>query len=168
MRAAVTALAAALGAGLCATGAVAAGLAAAEAVPAPGLADLAGRWSGWGSIRMESGAAEQVKCVVTYVVPPSGSEVTQNLRCASQSFRIDAVASLGVKGADVVGRWEERTYDARGSVSGRLTESGLSLSITGDSFSAAMAVAVAGCKQSITIAPRGFEIQKISVGLEKC
>ena len=66
------------------------------------------------------------------------------------------------------GKWEERTYEAKGSVSGRLTASGFNLSIQGETFSAAMVVAVTDCKQSITIAPRGFEISRIAVGLDKC
>jgi hypothetical protein len=129
---------------------------------------LDGRWSGWGSITMSNGSAEQVKCIATYFVKSAGAEVTQNLRCASQSFRIDAVANLDVRGEAVSGKWEERTYSAQGSVSGRLTGSGFNLSIQGENFTAAMAVAVSECKQSITIAPRGFDIARIAVGLDKC
>ncbi|MEQ1711821.1 MAG: hypothetical protein ABL908_10515 [Hyphomicrobium sp.] len=135
---------------------------------------LSGRWSGWGSVTMDSGAAEQVKCVATYFVKQAGfikqdgAELVQNLRCASQSFRIDAVANLDVKGDQVSGKWEERTYAAHGSVSGRLTSTGFNLSIQGDNFSAAMLVSMSDCKQSITIAPRGFDIARIAVGLDKC
>lgn len=139
-----------------------------EAAGTPSLTSLAGRWSGWGSIRMESGAWEQVKCVAVYQVKDGGGRLTQNLRCASRSYRIDAVADLDVIGAVVSGRWEERSYEAKGTVSGRLTDEGFSLSIQGDSFSAAMAVTVGGCRQSLTIVPRGFEIERIAVGLEKC
>lgn len=132
------------------------------------VSDLDGRWSGWGSIKMANGAAEQVKCVATYFIKGAGTQLTQNLRCASPSFRIDAVAVLDVRGDEVTGNWEERTYAAQGSVSGRLTDSGFNLSIQGDSFSAAMAVAVSKCRQSISIAPQGFEISRIAVGLDKC
>lgn len=129
---------------------------------------FSGRWSGWGSITMSSGAAEQVKCVATYFIKDAGAALTQNLRCASQSFRIDSVANLDVKGDEVSGKWVEHTYSAQGSVSGRLTSGGFNLSIQGDNFSAAMRVAMTDCKQSITIAPRGFEISRIAIGLDKC
>ena len=138
------------------------------ALSAHSIDGLSGRWSGWGSITMDSGAAEQVKCVATYFIKQAGAELVQNLRCASQSFRIDAVANLAVKGDHVSGKWEERTYAAQGSVSGRLTGTGFNLSIQGDNFSAAMLVALSDCKQSITIAPRGFDIARIAVGLDKC
>lgn len=141
---------------------------AAPALSAQPIDGYDGRWSGWGSITMTNGTAEQVKCVATYFVKQAGAELTQNLRCASQSFRIDAVAKLDVKGDDVTGKWEERTYSAQGSVSGRLTSGGFNLSIQGEGFSAAMRVAMTDCKQSITIAPRGFEISRIAIGLDKC
>ncbi len=141
---------------------------ASPALSAQSIDGFSGRWSGWGSITMASGAAEQVKCVATYFIKQDGAELIQNLRCASQSFRIDAVANLDVKGDEVSGKWEERTYAAQGSVSGRLTSGGFNLSIQGDNFSAAMRVAMTDCKQSITIAPRGFEISRIAIGLDKC
>ncbi len=68
----------------------------------------------------------------------------------------------------VTGSWEERTYSASGSVSGRMTGSGFTLSIQGANFSAAMAVATSPCKQSINIAPNGFDITRIAIGLGKC
>ena len=148
--------------------ALAAGGPASPALSASPIDDFGGRWSGWGSITMANGAAEQVKCVATYFVKQDGAELTQNLRCASQSFRIDAVAKLDVRGNEVSGKWEERTYSAQGSVSGRLTSGGFNLSIQGETFSAAMRVAMTDCKQSITIAPRGFDITRIAIGLDKC
>ncbi|MBA4234259.1 MAG: hypothetical protein C0465_27185 [Ralstonia sp.] len=150
------------------------------ASPASPMVGIDGRWSGWGTIMMESGSAEQVKCVATYVTKaPSvtteggianggSASLQQNLRCASQSFRIDAVANLNVKGDDVSGHWEERTYSAQGSVSGRLTGAGFNLSIQGPNLSAAMIVAISDCKQSITIVPRGFDISRIAISLAKC
>ncbi len=150
------------------------------ASPASPMVGIDGRWSGWGSITMEGGSSEQVKCVATYFTKEPGvtteggiskggsAGLQQNLRCASQSFRIDAVANLNVSGNAVTGNWEERTYAAQGSVSGRLTGAGFNLSIQGSNFSAAMMVAIAECKQAITIVPRGFQISRIAISLDKC
>ncbi|MEW5964674.1 MAG: hypothetical protein AB1749_14070 [Pseudomonadota bacterium] len=148
------------------------GLAAGPAIAAPALAnpvaELAGRWSGWGSVKLANGTAEQVKCVATYQVDDSGGGLQQNLRCASASYKIDAVAKLSLSSGRVTGSWEERTYSASGSVSGRMTGSGFNLSIQGADFAAAMAVATSPCKQSINIAPNGFDITRIAIGLGKC
>lgn len=148
--------------------ALALGVATADPARANPVSELAGRWSGWGSVKLANGTAEQVKCVATYQVEEGGGGLQQNLRCASASYKIDAVAKLNLASGQVTGSWEERTYAASGSVSGRMTGSGFNLSIQGANFSAAMAVATSTCKQSINIAPNGFDITRIAIGLGKC
>ena len=138
------------------------------ATTAAPINDLAGRWSGWGSITMATGASEQLKCIATYFVEGGGSHVKQNLRCASTSYKIDATAKLNHANGQLSGEWEEKTYAAIGSVAGRFTGNGFNVSIKGDTFSAAMAVTTTNCKQSISITPTGFEISRISIGLDKC
>lgn len=138
----------------------------------PGLTapvnDLAGRWSGWGSITMANGSSEQVKCVATYFIEGGGAQVRQNLRCASTSYKIDATAKLNNANGQLTGEWEEKTYAAIGSVAGRFHGTGFNVSIQGPAFSAAMAVTTTSCKQSISITPTGFDISRINIGLDKC
>lgn len=151
--------------------AIAAGfLALTFAVPgsAAPLNDLVGRWSGWGSVTMNSGATEQVKCVATYFVENGGAQMKQNLRCASTSYKIDATAKLSNANGQLTGQWEEKTYAAVGSVAGRFTLNGFNVSIQGLAFTAAMAVTTTSCKQSISITPTGFDISRINIGLDKC
>lgn len=140
----------------------------AVATPTAPLDHLSGRWSGWGAVTLTSGKSEQVKCIATYFVKDSGGQLEQNLRCASATYRIDAKTELQVASDQVRGRWEERTYATSGEVTGRLTGSGFNLSIRGDTFTAAMAVATSTCRQSINIAPEGTEIRRIAIGLDKC
>lgn len=133
---------------------------------ATAVSDLPGRWTGWGSVTLTTGQSEQVKCVATYFV--EGAAVRQNLRCASQSYKIDAVANLSVANGRVTGQWEERTWSVGGSVTGRQTDKGFDLAINGPNFGAAMMVGGTNCKQSINIMPKGFEIQRIALNLGKC
>ncbi len=130
------------------------------------LGELPGRWSGSGSIRMANGTTESVKCVATYFV--SGSNITQNLRCASPGYKIDTKASLAVRGGQVTGSWEERQYAQAGAVTGRMTSSGFNLTISGAQFTASLHLTSTACKQSLSITPKGFDISRISAGLAKC
>jgi hypothetical protein len=145
---------------------------AAIVAPVPAFAsplrDLPGRWSGWGSVTMTNGSSEEVKCVVTYFVGGGGSSLQQNLRCASTSYKIDSTATLNVKNGQVSGEWQEKIYSANGSVVGRITGNGFNLSIQGEKFNAAMLVMTSNCKQTVSIAPRGSDISKISMSLGKC
>jgi hypothetical protein len=130
------------------------------------LGELPGRWSGSGSIRMANGTTQSVKCVATYFV--SAGNVTQNLRCASPSYKIDTKASLSVRGGQVTGNWEERQYAQTGAVTGRMTSNGFNLHISGAQFTAALQLTSTACKQSLSITPKGFDISRISIGLGKC
>lgn len=137
-------------------------------VAAGGVKELAGRWSGWGAVKLSNGATEQVKCVATYFVKNSGARINQNLRCASSSYKIDAKAHYNVNGAALTGEWEERTHSAKGNVLGRVTDDGFRLSVKGETFSANMIVTSSRCKQQISISPKGLNVARISIGLRKC
>jgi hypothetical protein len=138
--------------------------------PATGatIDDLPGRWSGWGTISLPSGTSEQLKCIATYFVNDGGASMVQNLRCASASYKIDATAKLKLASGTMTGEWEEKTYAAIGSVTGKTTSDGFNLAITGDKFTAVLAVTSTNCKQSVTITPTGLDIAKIAISLGKC
>jgi hypothetical protein len=139
----------------------------ASAASASPLSDLPGRWSGSGSILLANGSSERVKCVANYSVQ-GDKGLRQNLRCASTSYRIDAIANLRIAKTAVAGSWNESNYSASGGVTGRMTGSGFNLRIRGDNFSAGFSLTTTACKQSINITPHGFQIARISIGLGKC
>jgi hypothetical protein len=141
-------------------------LAATAAVAGP-IEDLDGYWSGGGTVVFSEGA-ERVKCAVRYKVGQGGTQIRQTLRCASADYSINATAEFSVRGAQVDGTWEEKTYSATGQISGRYTGSSLVLTIKGANFSAAMTIGLSSCKQSITIHPRGLDVRRISMSLAKC
>ena len=151
------------GATLVACAVMAAGVALANPVT-----NLPGRWSGPGSIIMTNGETEQMRCVATYFVEGNGGAVKQNLRCAGQGYKIDAITSLTVANGRVSGGWEERTWDTKGSIKGDMQTDGFSLTIDGPGFVAAMAVKTSNCNQSINITPRGHAVARISMNLGKC
>jgi hypothetical protein len=139
----------------------------ATAAAAGPIEDLDGYWSGGGTVVLSDGK-EHVKCAVRYKVGQGGTQVRQTLRCASADYSINGTAEFSIKGAQVDGTWEEKTYSASGQISGRYTGSSLVLSIKGANFSAAMTVGLSACKQSITIQPRGLDVRRISMSLAKC
>ena len=72
-----------------------------------------------------------------------------------------------MKGSQVSGTWEEKTYAAKGDVTGRFGGDSFALSIQGAAFSAAMKVTLANCKQSLSITPQGLEVKRVSISLAK-
>jgi hypothetical protein len=153
-----------------------AGLAAAVLVAAIGswaasadpIGDLAGFWSGNGAVTLASGNTERVKCQVFYKSTDGNSQLKQTLRCASADYTINSTAELQVKGGQVTGSWEEKTYAAKGDVTGRYSGENFALMIKGASFTATMNVTLSACKQSINITPKGLEVTKVTIALAKC
>jgi hypothetical protein len=130
------------------------------------MTDLPGYWSGNGSISLSNGKTERVKCNVLYKV--EGGQIRQTMRCASADYSINSLADLRLaKSGAVSGTWEERTYAAKGDVSGKLAGDNFSLSIQGANFSASMHVTLASCKQSLNITPQGLDVTKVSISLAK-
>ncbi|MEZ5907870.1 MAG: hypothetical protein R3D31_03630 [Hyphomicrobiaceae bacterium] len=133
------------------------------------LKDLTGRWSGVGTVTYNSGSTERLRCVATYSVS-GGTRLRQNLRCVigggGDGFHV--TGAMNARGSRLSGSWSELTRSASGSVSGRFGGSGMQLAISGDLFSASMAVQVNGCRQSVNISWNGLNIRRISIGLRKC
>jgi hypothetical protein len=132
------------------------------------IGDLAGFWSGNGAVTLASGNTERVKCQVFYKASESNTQLRQTLRCASADYTINATADLQVKGSQVTGSWEEKTYSAKGEVTGRYSGESFALMIKGANFTASMNVALSACKQSINITPKGLDITKVTIALAKC
>jgi hypothetical protein len=140
----------------------------AAAAGAGPLDDMSGYWSGSGTVVLSNGNTEHVKCAVTYRVGEGGLHVRQSMRCAAADYNINASAELSVRGTQVSGNWEERTYSAVGQVTGRYSGSAMNLSIQGANFTAAMNLSLSSCKQSISIQPKGLDVTRISISLAKC
>lgn len=129
------------------------------------IGDLAGFWSGMGSIALTNGKTERVKCNVLYRT--DGGQIRQTMRCASTDYSINSLAELRLRGSQVNGSWEEKTYAAKGDVTGRFGGDSFVLSIQGANFSAAMNVTLSSCKQSLSITPQGLEVTRVSISLAK-
>jgi hypothetical protein len=130
------------------------------------IKELTGYWSGNGSIALSNGKTERVKCSVLYRAD-GGTQIRQTMRCASPDYSINSLAELRVKGSQVSGTWEEKTYSAKGDVTGRFGGDSFSLSIQGATFSAAMNVTLSSCKQSLSITPQGLDVTRVSISLAK-
>ena len=130
------------------------------------FAFLSGSWSGSGSIRLDDGRSEALKCKAYY--SPKGDETLGlALRCASSSNKIELRAQLTASGNRVAGHWEERTFNASGTVAGHASGANMKLSINGGGFSGSMAVSTDGRSQVISVATQGVALKGVSVNLRR-
>lgn len=127
---------------------------------------LAGTWVGSGQIRLDNGRAEALKCRAFYTQRDDGG-LGIALRCASASNKIELRATLNQDRGSIDGSWEERTFNAAGTVKGKMTPSRINLSITGGSFSGSMNVAILGERHSVSIETNGIGLKGVSINLSR-
>ncbi len=131
------------------------------------FAELDGAWSGSGRIRLEDGKSEVLKCKAYYLPKSGGAELGLALRCASASNKIELRANLASSGSRVSGSWEERTFNASGSVSGHASDNRIDLSIDGGGFNGSMAVTTTGRSQVISVSTNGIALRGVNVNLQR-
>ena len=56
--------------------------------------NVAGSWSGSGSMKPSDGPRERVRCKVDYIIKNVGQSVKLNLRCASDAYKMELSAIL--------------------------------------------------------------------------
>ena len=118
------------------------------------FADLAGNWSGSGTIDLANGQHEPIKCRASYDVLKEQNKLQLNIRCASESYKFELLSSAAYSGDTITGNWSESTRNAAGTLSGKVEGSGFSVVAKGPSFSANLDLVTRGDQQSVTIRSR--------------
>lgn len=127
---------------------------------------LTGAWSGGGQVKLAGGQSESIRCRAYYNAK-SASAVNLAIRCASASHKIDMRASLSAAGESVSGTWEERSFNAVGTVAGKATPASLKLAISGGGLTGSLSIDTEGANQSIRISAEGVGFTGLTMRLSK-
>ena len=140
----------------------------AAAADSGAFAALSGVWIGGGTLSLENGTKERLRCRAQYSVSNNSTTVTQSLRCDGDNYHFHVNAFVTDKGGALSGNWTEETRNASGTISGRASGGTLSINVSaGGAFSAHMTVATAGSGQSVDIKVKGADITDVSVKMGK-
>ena len=133
------------------------------------FANLGGAWSGSGTIKLAGGTSERIRCRANYTVGDGGNRLGQELKCASDSYSLAVTSDMAFKedAGVITGTWLEKTYGTGGFLSGRATASKIDGQVEGRNFFAAVTVTTDGNDQSVTIRPRGQDVEEVSVKLQR-
>jgi hypothetical protein len=143
------------------------GLAAGPASADDTWSRLEGRWSGVGTIVLDGGGTERLKCQASYQVEGEG-HVAQRLTCVSPSYRIDGSTDLIFEGTRLSGTWSERSYAVGGGLSGTSADGQMAFRLDAPTFSGNARIEVQRCRQTIRVSLSGTIINSIDVGLRRC
>jgi hypothetical protein len=126
---------------------------------------LLGSWVGAGQIRYDDGQSEGIRCNGYY--KGGGEKLQLAILCKSMTTEVEIRGQLTARGNNLIGTWEERTFNAAGDATGRVAGNKLSLTVVGGGFKGAMSVTSTGAKQVVTIAAEGIKMRSVNVTLAK-
>ncbi len=125
---------------------------------------LLGSWGGTGNYKLRDGTTERMKCNAYYT--GGGSRLGMAIRCSSPNNKIEIRSKLTQSGGRITGSWEERTYNAEGSATGRATGNKLTLQISG-AVTGTMSVTYTRTRQSVSISMEGTPLSSVNVTLSR-
>jgi hypothetical protein len=115
------------------------------------FAGLAGVWSGAGTVTLDDGANERIRCRATYAVGEGGNGLQQTLTCASDSYKFNLTSNITAQGSAVTGTWSETSRNINGSIEGRTGGGVVQVVASAPGFSANISLTTRGNKQSVVI-----------------
>ena len=128
------------------------------------FAGLAGVWSGAGTVTLDDGSSERIRCRATYAISPDGAALNQSLTCASDSYKFDLRGNLVAKGGELTGSFNEASRNIGGSLEGRGSNGRFELVASAPGFNANVSLTTRGNKQSVAISSQsGFKGAAISL-----
>jgi hypothetical protein len=112
-------------------------------------AGMAGKWAGGGTVTLDDGSNERIRCRAIYEV--AGVKMEMSLTCASDAYRFNLTASVVDQAGAIVGQWSETSRGITGSLSGRGGGGNFQVTAITAGFNANIALRTAGNRQTVSI-----------------
>src|SRR6185503_10615716 len=126
------------------------------------FAGMAGTWSGPGTVTLDDGSNERIRCRATYKV--AGASVEMVLTCASDAYRFNLQAAVVAAGGEVSGTWIETSRNVGGSIQGHGANGSFQVLVQAAGFNSSIALKTTGSKQQIAMkADSQFRAANISL-----
>ncbi|MGH6778759.1 MAG: hypothetical protein ACRECL_12245 [Bradyrhizobium sp.] len=127
------------------------GLFGAPALASSGpFAGMAGRWAGGGTVSLQDGSVERIRCRAAYDV--DGPRMGLRLTCASDSYKFSFLGNVTAeRGGVITGNWSESTHNINGTLRGRGANGVFRVLASGSGFNANISLTTRGNHQSVVI-----------------
>ena len=128
------------------------------------FAGMAGNWSGGGTITLDDGSNERIRCRATYAVGAAGNGLNQTLTCASDSYKFNLASNVIAQGQRCPGPGAKAIRNVSGNLEGRGGGGNFQVVASAPGFTANISLTTRGNKQSIVIKSEGaFRVASISL-----
>ena len=113
------------------------------------FASLAGVWHGGGSVTLDDGSSERIRCRATYA--PAGFSMEMTLTCASDAYKFNLSGHVVSEGSAITGSWSESSRGIAGTLQGRGGGGSFEVVASTAGFNSNISLRTAGNKQSIVM-----------------
>ena len=128
------------------------------------FAGMAGVWAGAGTVTLDDGSTERIRCRATYAVGAGGTGLNLNLICASDSYKFDLRGNVIAERGALSGTWSESSRGVNGTLEGRGGGGNFQVVANAAGFNANLSLATRGNRQSVVIrAENGFRGASIAL-----
>jgi hypothetical protein len=128
------------------------------------FAGMPGVWTGGGTVALEDGATERIRCRATYAVGAGGNGLNLVLTCASDSYKFDLKGNVTSDRGALAGTWSESSRGVTGTLEGRGANGNFQMVASAAGFNADIALTTRGNRQSVAIkAGNGFRGASIAL-----
>ncbi len=98
------------------------------------FAGMAGVWDGGGTVTLDDGSTERIRCRATYAVGAGGNGLNLTLVCASDSYKFDLRGNVVADRGALTGNWSESSRNVNGTLEGRGTNGNFQVLATAAGF----------------------------------
>ena len=113
------------------------------------FAGMAGNWAGGGTVTLDDGSRERLRCRASYQV--AGPNMTMALTCASDAYKFNLGANVADQGGQVTGTWNESSRNIAGTLQGRGGGGNFQVVASTAGFNANISLRTVGNKQTVTM-----------------
>ena len=114
------------------------------------FAGMAGNWAGGGTVTLDDGSRERLRCRASYAV--AGAQMQMTLTCASDAYKFQLNANVVDQGGAVSGNWTETSRNISGTLQGRGAGGGnFDVVASTAGFNANISLRTTGNRQSINM-----------------
>jgi hypothetical protein len=113
------------------------------------FAPLAGSWHGGGTLSLDDGSTERVRCRANYAV--RGPSMDMTLTCASDAYKFNLQGDIVSEGGAISGSWSESSRGVNGTLQGRGANGNFQVVASSAGFNANISLSTHGNRQSIVM-----------------
>jgi hypothetical protein len=115
------------------------------------FAGMAGNWSGGGTVTLDDGSSERLRCRASYAVGAGGNGLNLGLTCASDSYKFDLRGDVISDRGMLSGSWSESSRAVNGTLEGRGANGNFQVVANAPGFSANLSLTTHGNRQTVSI-----------------